>query len=833
MTSTSAKKKLTLHLLPNAHLDPVWMWDWREGFNEGLTTCRTMLDLMDEFDDLTFVRGEMQVYRHIQQTDPALFRRIERYVRQGRWDVVGGTFIQSDNNLPDTETMVRQFTWGMRYFRETFGKPPRVAWSADPFGHSAGMPAIFASAGIEAFIYTRPARPFNGPESPLFWWASPCGKRVLVYRPRNHVYCHNRHDLPPRFEDVFAGACRDGLEDEAVFVGLGNHGGGPTRRHLREIERWRKDHPDVEVRYSTFHGLIDRFQRQLARDGEDSIPTYTGEIGYCLRGCYSSMAKVKFPFRRAQAQVARAERTDTVLAGALRRKPADLDKPWEALLFNSFHDILTGTSIERAFDDQIAQLGGAFHDAQTVEFHALNALAGQIDTTVRKPRGDMPSGVAGLVWNPHPRPVETFVEFEAPLDYRPIFDYVNRAADLPVRVLDHRGRAMAHQPLDIESFSYEAPWRFRVLLPMSLPPMGYRTIEMAYFEGAPAAKAPAKPVRTRGQTEVSNGTWTVKTRKGARGVTVLRKGKKILGPGLSAAVYDDPWSTWGGMVEEPGSVDISKLLERWTVTDCRVIETGPWRAALWVRLAGKRSRIDLALRLTAGRDAVDASARVLWCEPGARLKLHFPAGDIADFEVPGGVVEREPIGEVSALRWVRVTGGGPGAGFASDALYNVDCKDGELRATICRSPRFSDPHGAPADATPWKGRIDIGEHRFKFVLTPPDADLSAEADLLEQPPVALYVQPSPGDMPRQGSFLDLQPASLRVLAVKPGPRSGEIVLRVQNTTGRAQKARATLLGQSVTLGRVEDSEIVGWMIRRRKDQWTADRCDAVERRVQA
>jgi alpha-mannosidase len=390
---------------------------------------------------------------------------------------------------------------------------------------------------------------------------------------------------------------------------------------------------------------------------------------------------------------------------------------------------------------------------------------------------------------------------------------------------------MAHQALDIESFSYEAPWRYRTLLPISLPAMGYRTIEMAYVEGSKVPKGPTKPVRTRGQTEIANGTWTVKTRKGARGVTVLRKGKTILGPGLSAAVYDDPWSTWGGMQEEPGSVDISGVLERWTVTDCRVIETGPWRAALWVRLAGKRSQLDLTLRLTSGRDAVDVAARVLWCEPGARLKLQLPAGDRAEFEVPGGLVEREPIGEVPALRWVRVTGGGPGVGFVSDALYNFDCKDGSLRATICRSPRFSDPHGAPADATPWKGRIDLGEHRFGFVLAPPDADLSAEADLLEQPPVVQCVQPSPGDLARQGSLMDVQPACLRVLAVKPGPRSGEVVLRVQNTTGRSQRANVKLFGKTCSLGPVEPGEIAGWVLRRPKDRWTASPCDAAERRL--
>src|SRR5688572_12082654 len=125
----------TFHLIPNAHLDPVWLWDWREGLNEGIITCRTILDLMDENDDLTFIRGEAAIYQHIEQNDPQTFKRIRKYVDKGRWDVVGGTWIQPDTNMPATETLARHFTVGQKYFESRFGKRVRVAWAADSFGH--------------------------------------------------------------------------------------------------------------------------------------------------------------------------------------------------------------------------------------------------------------------------------------------------------------------------------------------------------------------------------------------------------------------------------------------------------------------------------------------------------------------------------------------------------------------------------------------------------------------------------------------------------------------------------------------------------------------------
>ena len=132
-------QKVTIHLISNAHLDPVWLWDWREGLNESMATCRAVLNLMDEVPELTFIRGEAVIYQHLERHDPQTFDRIRKYVAQGRWDVVGGTWLQPDTNMPATETFARHFCHGQRYFREKFGKPVRVAWAADSFGHSAGL----------------------------------------------------------------------------------------------------------------------------------------------------------------------------------------------------------------------------------------------------------------------------------------------------------------------------------------------------------------------------------------------------------------------------------------------------------------------------------------------------------------------------------------------------------------------------------------------------------------------------------------------------------------------------------------------------------------------
>src|SRR4051794_13855684 len=146
-------QQFTFHLIPNAHLDPVWLWDWREGLNEGIVTCRTILDLMDEHKDLTFIRGESKIYEHIEENDPETFKRIAKYVKAGRWDVVGGSVIQPDTNLTGTETLARHFMRGKRYFRDRFNVDVTVAWAADSFGHAEGLPEILAAAGMKGFAF--------------------------------------------------------------------------------------------------------------------------------------------------------------------------------------------------------------------------------------------------------------------------------------------------------------------------------------------------------------------------------------------------------------------------------------------------------------------------------------------------------------------------------------------------------------------------------------------------------------------------------------------------------------------------------------------------------
>jgi len=823
------KTDCVFHLLPNAHLDPVWLWDWREGLNEGIITTRTVLDLMDEFPDLTFMRGEAALYRHIEEHDPATFRRVRRMIEAGRWDVVGGTWIQPDTNLPATETFLRHFALGQAYFRDRFGVAPRVAWAADSFGHSAGLPEILAAAGMEGFSFNRPGQNILPLTKTAFWWESVSGARILAYRvPPCAWYGCERDDMPRRLDASLAFARESDVRNVGVYFGMGNHGGGPTRRHILDVHAWAKAHPEVEVRFSTLHGLLDAVRAEAKRQGEGFLPVHRGEMNFCLRGCYASQLGFKTLYRKAEALVNRAERVDAMVAARLGRKPADLQTAWEAVLFNSFHDILPGSSIERAYADQREWLGGAIHAARQAEHTALHALTAHLDTRVLAPKGDVPGPAVFAVFNPHPHEYHGPIELEASLDYRPIWSYNNRADALPVEVRGPDKKPLAHQMIATEHSGMPSiPWRKRAVLPVTLPPLGWSVFEMQWLEGARKPKAP-EPVRASGN-RIANGIYTVTASEGAAGVRVLLRGKPVFGSeGLHAITVDDPWGSWGNMAEQPEAMNLSEVRCRWKVTQVETLESGPERAALWVRLEGGASRLDLSLSLYRRRAAVDVSARLFWNERSARLKLVMPVGATgAEYDVPGGTVRRGELGEVPGSRWVRMRGAK--FGFASDALYCFDLTRGDLRATLVRASRYANDVMTEHGAELWRPATDVGEHGFRFVLTPGGQQLPRLAAELEMPPVAVTAAPHSGELPRAGSLAALTPDSFRLLAIKPALDGKGWIVRVQETAGKDGHPVLDWLGRKLKLDTVPAHRIASWRLMNKGGRWHAERVTAQER----
>jgi alpha-mannosidase len=723
---------------------------------------------------------------------------------------------------------VRQFTRGKNYFASRFGVNVTSAWAADSFGHSAGLPEILVSAGITSFAYTRPGSPVS---SPAFWWEGPGGSRILAYCPPAGWYGTERDELPRKLDDLLRVASEGSLENIGVFYGVGNHGGGPTRRQLKDIATWAAAHPEVEVKHSGLHGLFRALFEELAHREAGFLPVHRGELNFCLRGCYSSVAKFKYLYRRTEAAVSRAEKSAAVL-GALVPASSDampssqvrsLKGAWDAVLFNSFHDILPGSSIERAMEDQISWLGAGVHAAQGAEFDALNRLASLVDTSVEAADGDNPGGISFLVWNPHPFAYSGAVELEGALDARPIWKYENRPDEMPVQLLGPDKKPVPFQRIHTEHHSMpHLPWRVRAVTHASLAPFGWAVYELAYRENpAIATNEPSSPaVTVTSAGGLDNGIFRVETT--SNGVKLYRNGLPFIGDlGLTAVTVEDPWGSWGAMDEAKESLNLSEVCHHWTVDATQVIENGPEYSSIWVRMTGGNSTLDLTIGLSRGRDAVDFDARILWNDRSARLKLVLPVGDssTAVFDVPGASIRREPSGEVPGGRWVSIGD----VGFASNGIYNFDHSEGVLRATVVRASRYGADETFGPEVNPWTPTVDRGELRLRFLIAPSGEELVRKATLLEQPPVVLTVPAKAGNWGRSGSLGELTPDSLDLLAIKPAETGEGVVIRVQNRTGSLQSAVLNWDGQQITLGLLEDGRISSWLITRdTADGWVAE-----------
>ena len=782
--------KVIFHLLANAHLDPVWLWDWQEGLNEGLTTCKTMLEIMRKRTDFTFIRGEASIYDHIEKTDPKTFAEIRKRVKEGRWDVVGGNWVQSDTNLPGTTTFLKQFEIGRKYCKDKFDVDVTAAWAADSFGHSAGLPEIYAASGLKYLAFSRPGENLCPIGKPAFWWRGQGDAEILCYRiPGSCWYGSDRDEIARRLDTMLAESSKHGLQNLAVFYGLGNHGGGSSLRQLDDIMAWAAAHPDIKVEFSTLHRFFAMLEKEVKKNGRNSIPTFSGELNYCLRGCYSSVAKYKFMFRQAEAAILRAERTAVAVNGSLRLPPVDFNLEWQGVLFGTFHDILPGTSIERAFEEQMQWLGGVIHGCREKEFATINALARQLDTRVKPVKGDNPCAVPFVLFNPLPYEYHGYVELEASLDYRPIRSYIDRVNALPVELLDGKGKPLPFQTIETEHQAMcSVPWRKRIVFPVTLPPFGWRQVSIGYQENPLMKDGSGIPAAVMQDGTITNGIYRVEAVKGAEQLKIYRHNQPVFATdGIVFALYYDPWGAWGGMGEQPEAFMVTKRVEIWKITNLRIQENGPERVSLWIEFSGRNSKIQLTVRLCRNRDAVDCQARIIWNDRAVRLKMAMTQGDEVVYDIPGGVITRKESGDVPGGRWVKIRRGEETVALAGDGFYCYDNENGEFGVTICRGSLFAFDAAAGAAEYPDRPAADQGILKCRFVLTGVADNIPILAEQLELPPTVLAVDRHPGKLADGGSLMAVSPSAVKLLDLKFTAKN-EWVVTLQNQSGIAIKA---------------------------------------------
>ncbi|NBK25188.1 MAG: alpha-mannosidase, partial [Spirochaetia bacterium] len=445
------KKTKRMYMIGNAHIDPVWLWQWQEGFQEVKATFRSALDRMNEYDDFIFTSSSAAFYEWVELNDKAMFQEIQKRIEEGRWFLAGGWWVQSDCNIPSGESFVRQALVGQRYFLEKFGKIATYGYNVDSFGHHGMLPQILAKSGCTSYVFMRPMPLEKALPARTFTWEASDGSRVQAYR-LPYEYLSWKDDL---YEHVLR--CADEIKAPLslgmCFYGVGNHGGGPTKANIESIRELQKHAMLPELLFSTPQAFFSAVEKSSVR-----LPVHHGDLQHHASGCYAAHSEVKRLNRLAENRLLASEKYSSVAAIlGTQSYPKDFIHAWKQVLFNQFHDTLAGTSLREAYDDAAFQYGEAISIADRNMNYALQSISWAIDIKAEENLHPL------VVFNPHSWEVTSSVhlEFGKVDDSYKLYDEEN--GEIPFQVVRSSSAARG---------------RNRLVFVPTVPALGYRVYRL-------------------------------------------------------------------------------------------------------------------------------------------------------------------------------------------------------------------------------------------------------------------------------------------------------------------------------------------------------------------
>lgn len=378
-----------IHLLCNAHLDPVWLWRWNEGVAEALSTFRVAADFCEQYDGFVFNHNEAVLYEWVEEHEIALFERIKKLVAAGKWKIFGGWYLQPDCNMISGESFLSQIKLGNDYFMEKFGVKPTTAMNVDPFGHSRGLVQILKLCGYDSYIFMRPQKFRDN-----FLWEGFDGSTVIAHGiGRQGGYSTGSFGGAPVKLRSYIEREKDNLDMDLFFWGVGNHGGGPSRIDLEGINEIIAE-SDIEI----IHSNAEDYIKEVDKTG---LPTVSSPIGPCFPGCFSSMIRIKQANRRVENAIALTEKAVSYaeIATGAEFDRGMLLEARKSLAFCQFHDILPGSMIKKGEEDSLRNLSYAEEILDRLYTKAFFKLC---EGQKKAEEGTIPI----MIFNPHPYEID-------------------------------------------------------------------------------------------------------------------------------------------------------------------------------------------------------------------------------------------------------------------------------------------------------------------------------------------------------------------------------------------------------------------------------------------
>lgn len=761
------------HMIGHAHIDPVWLWPWTEGVSVVHSSFRSALDRMNETDDFCFTASSAQFYEWVAENDPAMLAEIRKRADEGRWNVVGGWWVEPDVNMPSGEALVRQGLYGQLTLQRLLGHRAKVATNPDSFGHTGTLPQILKLQGMENYIFMRPAPHEKSLPAELFWWEGADGTRVLTYRIQ--VSYNEQGSVKNRIERILDTSKDQPMKSFMAYFGAGDHGGGATKENIRSIEELKVEKDAPEVFFST----TDNYFKEVRADKNLKLPVVKDDLQHHAVGCYTAETAIKKGNRQSEAALVTAEKIaaigSSVWGGGY---PVDeLTAAWKKVLFLQFHDSLAGTSLYEHSESAREGYGFALDIAHEVTYMSVQKLEWKV------PAED-PASQYLLVFNPHAWEVRGNIEY----------DFNWRDPTISSHVEDEEGNPLLYQWV---SGSSQTGSRKKLVIGATLPPLGYRQLRLLAGENQ-AVDNPARATSDKLENEYLSVHFSS---EGTISITDRKTGKKLFsgdGTGCRAVVIDDPSDTWSHDVktyaEEIGAFGDATI---------KVLENGPLRVTIRSISTYGNSMLTIDWTLYAGSGNLEAKITLDWQEKLKMLKFSFPvdvSSPSATYETAYGHIERTTNGdEDPGQRWIDLSGIRDGSMYGltvmNDAKYGYSVLDNDLRISVVRSAVFA--HHRPTVLDPkaeylW---MDQGIQTFRMLLIPHEGSwkeniIPRMAEEFMVPPVSIYQGIHCGSMPKSGSFLAVDSPNVIVSAIKQAEEGEDIIIRCVEASG--MPAEATL-----------------------------------------
>ena len=331
-----AAKSYRLHMVSHAHIDMDWRWGWEETVSVVVDTFHTMLKLLKEYPDFIYTQSQAAVYEIIERYAPELLPDIRKYVAEGRWEPLCASWVENDKNLTGTESAARHLLYSKRYISSLLGVDPDqqlIDFEPDSFGHSRHLPEILAQGGVRYYYHCR-----GNDQEELYRWRAPSGAEILVLRDPQWYYLQNTEY---RICWHVPGFCaRNHVRTAVRFYGVGDHGGGPSRRDIERIMDMQTWPLLPTMRFSRLHDFFHEVEAAVP-----NLPIVERELNFVFTGCYSAQARLKQANRQGEDRLYDAEALCAMakVAGCDLHGMPSFEPAWRSILFNQFHDIVTGS----------------------------------------------------------------------------------------------------------------------------------------------------------------------------------------------------------------------------------------------------------------------------------------------------------------------------------------------------------------------------------------------------------------------------------------------------------------------------------------------------------